>query len=65
MQTPFPPALMTIKDFLDWSRLGRTKTYEEIGTGKLPVVKIGRRTYVRTTDAQTWLDGYMNAGEAR
>lgn len=31
MQHHIVAALMTIKDFTNWSRIGRTKTYEEIG----------------------------------
>jgi hypothetical protein len=56
---------MTIKDFIGWSRIGRTKTYEEIGGGKLPVIKIGRRTYIRTADAQMWLDDYAKPAVAK
>lgn len=57
------PAVMTIADFGRWSRMGRTRIYEEIATGALPVFKIGRRTYVRTVDAQGWLDRYVRAPE--
>lgn len=65
MITPIAPALMSINEFGAWSRLGRTKIYQEIGSGKLPVLKIGRRTYVRTADAQSWLESYADASAAR
>ncbi len=57
------PAVMTITDFSRWSRMGRTRIYEEIGRGALPIFKIGRRTYVRTVDAQAWLDRYVRTAE--
>lgn len=57
------PAVMTITDFSRWSRMGRTRIYEEIGRGALPTFKIGRRTYVRTVDAHAWLDRYVRTAE--
>lgn len=57
------PAVMTIADFSRWARLGRTRIYEEIASGALAVFKIGRRTYIRTVDAQAWLDRYVRAPE--
>lgn len=61
MNIPFSPALMSINDFSTWSRLGRTRIYEEIGSGKLPILKIGRRTFIRTADAEAWLANYTPA----
>ncbi len=34
----------------------RTKLYEEIKSGKLKAVKMGRRTLVRVADARAWID---------
>lgn len=48
--------LLTISEFIKWSRLGRTRVYEEIGAGDLRALKIGRRTFVRRDDALAWLD---------
>ena len=50
------PALLTINDFMAWSRLGRTKVYELIGSEELIAVKIGRRTMIRVEAAQAWLE---------
>ncbi len=52
-------ALMTINEFLEWSRLGRTKTYELIGSGELPAIKIGRRTYIPSQAAHDWLESQV------
>jgi excisionase family DNA binding protein len=49
------PQLLTIPEFCAWARIGRTKAYEEIGSGALPALKIGRRTLVKAVDADAWL----------
>jgi len=46
---------MTIPEFSEWSGLGRTKIYELMGSGELPAIKIGRRTFIRTAAAEDWL----------
>lgn len=56
MTDRFQPALMTIAEFSRWSRLGRTKIYEEIGAGALRTFTIGRRRYVKVAEAHAWLD---------
>jgi excisionase family DNA binding protein len=48
--------LLTIPEFINWCRLGRTRVYEEIGSGRLRAIKIGRRTFVRRDDALAWLE---------
>lgn len=50
------PHLLTIPEFCAWARIGRTKTYEEIATGALVALKIGRRTLIKRDDACSWLD---------
>lgn len=50
------PHLLTIPEFILWARIGRTKTYEEIGAGALRALKIGRRTLIKRDDALAWLD---------
>lgn len=50
------PALLTINEFKAWSRLGRTKIYELIGSDELRAIKIGRRTYIPVEAAQSWLE---------
>jgi hypothetical protein len=62
MQTQITPALMTIRDMTLWSRVGRTRIYEEINRGALPMFKIGRRSYIRREDAECWLAAQLTAG---
>ena len=40
---------------MTWSRLGRTKVYELIGSEELLAIKIGRRTYIPVEAARAWL----------
>lgn len=49
------PQLLTIPEFCAWARIGRTKAYEQIGSGALPALKIGRRTVIKVADADAWL----------
>lgn len=35
--------------------IGRSKVYDEISSGRLRALKIGRRTVILETDAQSWL----------
>jgi excisionase family DNA binding protein len=51
------PELLTINEFTQWARIGRTRTYEEIGRGALRALKIGRRTLITRDDALAWLAG--------
>ncbi len=56
MNDTITPALLTINDFMAWSRLGRTKVYELIGSEELRAIKVGRRTFIPIAAAHTWLD---------
>ena len=56
MKTVISPALLSINEFKEWSRLGRTKIYELIGSEELRAIKVGRRTYIPMIAAQQWLD---------
>ncbi len=49
----------TIPEFCAWSRIGRTKVYELITAGELPVVKIGKKTLIRFKDGQALLDKFV------
>ena len=61
----------TISEFAEWSRIGRTKIYELIQSGDLPVVKLDTKTLIRVEDAQKLLDnnlvgaGGIKGGAAR
>lgn len=48
--------LLSIPEFVSWARICRTKTYAEIGLGRLRATKLGRRTYVKNEDAVAWLN---------
>mgnify|MGYP003628418244 FL=1 len=38
--------------------LGRSKLYQEISEGRLPVFKIGSRTLIAADDLTAWLESY-------
>jgi excisionase family DNA binding protein len=46
---------MSIDDFAERYGPGRTKTYEEIRSGRLRARKIGTRTIITEDDAEEWL----------
>ena len=56
------PEILTIPEFLVWSRIGRTKTYEQIADGVLRAFKVGRRTLIKRDDALAWLDSQPTLG---
>ena len=47
---------LSINDFCQRYSIGRTKTYALIGSGVLPIVKIGKKTLIRPSDAEAMLD---------
>lgn len=55
MNVAITPAFMTINEFMAWSRLGRTKVYELLGSEELRAVKFGRRTLIPVEAAHAWL----------
>jgi excisionase family DNA binding protein len=46
---------MSVDDFCQRYRIGRTKTYEEINAGRLKARKAGKRTIIAEEDAEEWL----------
>ncbi len=44
----------TVNQFIDTHRLGRTKTYEEIDSGRLVTYKVGRRRFISDRAADEW-----------
>jgi excisionase family DNA binding protein len=46
---------LSIAEFCDRYGIRRTKTYEEIKAGRLRIVKAGRRSLIKETDAEAWL----------
>ena len=51
----------TIPEFCAWSRIGRTKVYELIAAGDLPIVKIGKKTLIRFSDGRALLDKFITS----
>jgi excisionase family DNA binding protein len=46
---------MSLAEFCGRYGPGRTKTYDEIKSGRLRAVKCGKRTLVTEDDAEAWL----------
>ncbi len=44
----------TIPEFISHLKIGRTKTYEEIASGRLETYKVGRRRYISARAAADW-----------
>jgi excisionase family DNA binding protein len=55
MTSTITPAAMTITEFREWSRMSRTRIYEELSRGTLRAIKVGRRTLITADAANTWL----------
>jgi excisionase family DNA binding protein len=51
---------LSISEFCGRYGIGRTTTYEEIQSGRLRAVKVGRRTLVTESDAESWLATLTN-----
>jgi excisionase family DNA binding protein len=49
-----PIALLSISDFCERYGISRTSVYRQFNAGQIPIVKIGRATRIRTTDAEQW-----------
>ena len=56
-----PRRYASITDWCEISGLGRTVTYERIGSGDLRAVKIGRRTLVDVQAGLAWIDAHPQA----
>lgn len=48
-------AAFTVGEFLEWSRISRSKFYGEVGAKRICVRKLGKRTLILRTDAEAWL----------
>jgi len=48
------PQTFTINQFINTFKLGRTKTYEEIESGRLTTYKVGRNRYISGRAAEEW-----------
>ncbi len=52
---------LDLKSFLRWSSIGRTKALEEIYSGRLPAVKLGKKLLIPVSAAEAWLDAQPSA----
>ena len=48
------PINWRVDDFCAAHGIGRTKFYQEVATGELRIIKVGRSTLVPDTEAQAW-----------
>ena len=44
----------TVEQFIGATKVGRTKAYEEIASGRLATYKVGRRRYISAHAAAEW-----------
>jgi excisionase family DNA binding protein len=49
------PLSHTIPQAVERTGVGRSKLYEAMRTGDLPIIKVGKRTLVLESDLQDWL----------
>ena len=56
MGQPITPLLLTLPDFCARYSVGRTRAYEEIQAARLKAIKVGRRTMIKASDADSWLE---------
>lgn len=45
----------TVGEFCKWARIGRSKFYDEVKAGRLPLKKVGRKSIISVDDASKWL----------
>ena len=53
---------LSLKEFMKWSTLGRTKALDEIDSRRLRAVKVGRRLLIPVEAAIEWLEAQPLAG---
>jgi excisionase family DNA binding protein len=46
--------LLSIPDFCERYRVSRTTVYRQASAGNLPMLKVGRATRIRFSDAEQW-----------
>ncbi len=53
------PLLLTVRDVEAELQLGRTRTYELVRSGELPVVRVGRAVRVPRHALERWIESRM------
>ena len=59
------PANLTIAETVFHYRIGRTRLYELIASGKIEAVKLGRRTLVRTSSVHDFFASLPAFGDCK
>lgn len=63
------PMLLTVKDLEKELQLGRTRTYELVRSGDLPVIRIGRAVRIPLEALRQWVEaqaaGVQSSGAGR
>ncbi len=54
---------MTVKEALDYLKIGRTKLYALLKEGKIRTVKIGKRTLFDPEDVKKFVEGHKTTAE--
>ncbi len=62
--TKLPKLAYTIPEFSTSSGIGRTKIYEEIGSGRLKAAHVGKRTIITAKDAEAYMELLRAEAEA-
>jgi excisionase family DNA binding protein len=57
--------LLTVKDLEAELQLGRTRTYELVRSGRIPVIRIGRVVRIPRDGLRRWVEGQAYAPEGR
>ena len=56
--------LLTVEQVADTLAIKRTKVYELLSEGELPVIKIGRATRIPASAVREWVVRRLAAGES-
>ena len=57
--------LIPLRDAIAMAGMRVTKAYQEIAAGRLATIKNGRRTFVRSTELQRYIDSLPEASSVR
>lgn len=63
MNIQLEKAAYTVSEFLNVYGIGRTKFYDLVKKGRLPIKKVGKRSLIKKVDADAWLNSLPEASE--
>ena len=64
MSTDITKVTFSVTEFCKAAGIGRSFFYEEVKTGRIKVLKAGRRTLIPTAELAAWLSRLTQVGEA-